>query len=170
MKRDGTTDGLHETIVEIERLWAKSGGLFACPLPLGWRPRLHEFIDGSLYPDRCEVRVLRGFVAEARCPLDAWREDGPFIVANHPVESARASDCGPEPKFGWWIWHDAGDCFRIGGDTLPSCIWAAMPGGDRDPDRPSRKCYESHDAADEALRAGMVIWAREEAARRGLVP
>lgn len=39
--------------------------------------------------------VRRGFVAEVRCPLQAWLEHGPAVVRAHPVERVGPSDCKP---------------------------------------------------------------------------
>lgn len=146
-----------------------------------WTPPLDDEGSGYLLPDRAAVRVRfneayaddlemtfrRGFVGEARCTLDAWREHGPEIVAAHPVTRVELTDRGPadfsdtgdrEP---WSWWSDAGPDFNpaenLKAAGLPRAILGRLTGfGEAGL---HFKPYLSRDAALDALSDALIAWA-----------
>lgn len=123
--------------------------------------------------------VSRGFVQGVYCSLKLWWEHGPALVALHPVERvtlsdrapARARDYRPEPEEKWgWTWAPdkapKSKYFDFYPHCLPESIWRqvilASPFGMSE--------YNSPEQAMDALSAGCLAWARDEAEKRGLMP
>jgi uncharacterized protein (TIGR02996 family) len=99
--------------------------------------------------------VRRGFIESVRCPLGAWLEHGPRIVAEHPVERVEITDREPREDGWFWYWMYEGEP-----DLAPHWI----------PNRLARPtmyntgdCCGSHasrEKAMDALSAACLAWAK----------
>lgn len=116
----------------------------------------------------------RGFLAEVRCGLASWREHGPDLCGEHPVEVVQITDAEPVFSFESYSWWCGGNIPGSGCNT-PEPIWRMMPPRDQqpsqDPHNPSEtwgdwKCFDSEQEARAALDAAALLWAQTEAKRR----
>lgn len=118
--------------------------------------------------------VRRGFVQGVYCSLNRWLEHGPALVSLHPVERGTLSDREPmrlrgySPELWGWAWakDSCTDLFREHPDCLPRSLWEYVCLFS--PDELTH--YNSPKQAMDALSAGCLAWARDEAEKRGLMP
>lgn len=123
--------------------------------------------------------VRRGFVQGVYCSLNRWLEHGPALAALHPVEKVTLSDRRPERRPAYrsqleercgWTWAPdkapKSEYFDSYPHCLPESIWRQVilvsPFGMSE--------YNSPKQAMDALSAGCLAWARDEAEKRGLMP
>lgn len=142
--------------------------------------------EATLRNGGVRIEWRRGFIRAVRCPLAAWEQHGPALVARHPVERVEVTDAvltlvdyveqtpdethlcrwyrGARPKPPGLV---------QGASHLSPDIFDRLTLGSFNPDqrpRPWMRWYATADIARDDLSAACVAWAVAEARRQGLMP
>ncbi len=129
------------------------------------RPAVYE--DGSP-----QVEYRRGFIHTVRCPLAAWEQHGPSLVARHPIQRVEATDAAGESharanqNCPWSV----RPVLIYGAPGTPAATWLTTWLRSRWGSDPEKWWHETEEDALRALSTEVLAWAVAEAKARGLWP
>ncbi len=139
-------------LVEFGQKWWKEGNYFITQLPIwkaSWR---------------------RGFVSRIECNMSQWREHGPVIVRNHPVQVARIDDkfpfqyateydlYGKQYRIATWSYYGQHEVNNRFENIIPLPIYECLPEVIKEPFKEPE--YYSVDDALASLSKGCITWAK----------
>lgn len=140
-------------LVEFGQKWWQEGNYLINQLPIwkaSWR---------------------RGFVSRIDCNMSQWREHGPAIVRNHPVQVVRIDDkfpfqhateydlYGKRYRIATWLTDSRYDLGARGENIIPLAIYNCLPEVIEDPVYLVLE-YRSVDDALASLSKGCITWAK----------
>lgn len=150
---------------EFIRLQVELASLAIVPLKLAAREstllvnNYAAWVPDSI-PNRGEVVTFRrGFVDEARCPMDWWLapERGPRIARANPIRKVAVTDRRPMAMqtgyFSWLLSQNS----RPVGDEVPQPIFDCLTGGGSNK---YAKYYQTEKDALDDLSQALIAWAR----------
>lgn len=155
-------------MIRAQELHRAGAAWFVGEMPFSYA---HDCNHWSLHPDWMRehptLYLWRGFVACARCPLAAWEEHGPALVARHPVERVEVTD---DEIFQPLPTQARPETCRIRPTILPSWLWRRFYGDGQAVSANPTWIYDSRREAEDDLSRHLLAWAVAEAKSRGLWP